>query len=176
MGRRGGVVEINVRGGAIIKTLLFSATLTRSLESLQEMAGAGLGRLPLTKFVLNENCAADASEKSIEKEKKNGEDNDDDDSSSSSSSSEDISGSNVEEEDEEDDDTTNQALIPNIPPGLRQEYIFMPSHVRDAYLVTAVRNLMVNGGRKGGDGVDRSDASGWNDTTTITGGQDDFFR
>ena len=32
------------------QTLLFSATLTRSLESLEEMAGAGLGRLPLKKL------------------------------------------------------------------------------------------------------------------------------
>ena len=26
----------------------------------------------------------------------------------------------------------------------------MPSHVRDAYLITAVKNLMANGGRTGG--------------------------
>lgn len=42
----------------------------------------------------------------------------------------------------------------------------MPSHVRDAYLITAVRYLMTNGGRKGeSSGNDRRDSSGWNDTT-----------
>ena len=130
------------------QTLLFSATLTRSLESLQEMAGAGLGRLPLKKFVLN--GVEDEDDRKSKKRKK-GSDDEGDDSDS------DVS-------DSEDEDLT-QASIPKIPPGLTQEYIFMPSHVRDAYLITAVRNLMANGGRKGGSGTERSDASGWNDAS-----------
>jgi len=139
------------------QTLLFSATLTRSLESLQEMAGAGLGRLPLKKFVLNEDC----DDHIIRKRKKDKNDVDENDDLDDNH---DESGSDVEDNNDNDDDVTPD-LIPKIPPGLSQEYIFMPSHVRDAYLITAVRHLMVNGGRKGGDGVDRSDASGWNDTT-----------
>ncbi|EED91976.1 RNA helicase, partial [Thalassiosira pseudonana CCMP1335] len=62
------------------RTLLFSATMTRSLKSLEDMAGAGVGRLPLMKVV--------------------------------------------------DENST-----PNLPAGLRQEYIFMPSRVREAYLL-----------------------------------------
>jgi ATP-dependent RNA helicase DDX49/DBP8 len=134
------------------QTLLFSATLTRSLESLQEMAGAGLGRLPLKKFVLN--GVEDSGDVKKSKKRKKGSD---DDSDGRSDSDDDAS-------DSEDEDLT-QASIPQIPPGLTQEYIFMPSHVRDAYLITAIRNLMANGGRKGGSGVDRSDASGWNDAS-----------
>ena len=38
----------------------------------------------------------------------------------------------------------------------------MPSHVRDAYLITATRYLMTNGGRQGGGENDRHDGSGWN--------------
>jgi ATP-dependent RNA helicase DDX49/DBP8 len=140
------------------QTLLFSATLTRSLESLQEMAGAGLGRLPLKKFVLNE-----YRHEKVKKRKKDQDENDGSSEEGSEDGGDDSDSSQVADSDVEDDVTSS--LIPNIPPGLRQEYIFMPSHVRDAYLITAVRNLMVNGGRKGGDGVDRSDASGWNDTT-----------
>ena len=129
------------------QTLLFSATLTRSLESLQEMAGAGLGSLPLKKFVMN-GPSNDNDSSSSKKRKK--ENSDDDDLGSDAS------------DDEDSEEELTQASIPNIPPGLKQEYIFMPSHVRDAYLVTAVRNLMANGGRKGGKGVEE-DGSGWND-------------
>jgi len=123
------------------QTLLFSATLTRSLESLEEMAGAGLGKLPLKKFVLD-------GDDSKRNKRKKGDDDDDD--------------SGDDDEASDDEDITSSS-IPKIPPGLKQEYIFMPSHVRDAYLITAVRHLMANGGRKGGKDVDRTDASGWND-------------
>ena len=37
---------------------------------------------------------------------------------------------------------------PTIPAGLKQEYVFMPSRVRDAYLLTTVRTLLKNGGRR----------------------------
>ena len=137
------------------QTLLFSATITRSLESLQEMAGAGLGRLPLKKFVLNAAGAEiDEDETKSKKRKKGSNDGSDGDSDNDEN----------DESDSDDEDLT-QASIPKIPPGLTQEYIFMPSHVRDAYLITAVRYLMANGGRKGGSGIDRSDASGWNDAS-----------
>jgi ATP-dependent RNA helicase DDX49/DBP8 len=122
------------------QTLLFSATLTRSLENLEEMAGAGLGRLPLKKFVINSDGQVGG--KKSKKRK------------------------TTDSEDSEGEDSEIES-IPNIPTGLRQEYIFMPSHVRDAYLITAVRHLMINGGRKGSGGDDennRRDGSGWNDT------------
>jgi ATP-dependent RNA helicase DDX49/DBP8 len=111
------------------------------------MAGAGLGSLPLKKFVMN-GPSNDNDSSSSKKRKK--ENSDDDDLGSDAS------------DDEDSEEELTQASIPNIPPGLKQEYIFMPSHVRDAYLVTAVRNLMANGGRKGGKGVEE-DGSGWND-------------
>jgi ATP-dependent RNA helicase DDX49/DBP8 len=131
------------------QTLLFSATLTRSLESLEEMAGAGLGRLPLKKFVLN--AGDDSDDDGTSKKRKN-------------DSNEDGSDDNADDDSDSDSDQDiEQSSIPKIPAGLRQEYIFMPSHVRDAYLITAVRHLMANGGRKGGKDVDRSDGSGWND-------------
>ncbi len=152
------------------QTLLFSATLTRSLESLEEMAGAGLGRLPLKKFVVQEGSDDTVSKK----RKKSGDDN------SSSSSSENGSDNGDSDSEKEDDDSetndvgssssSSSLSIPKIPVGLRQEYIFMPSHVRDAYLITAIRYLMTNGGRKGGGEDDRRDGSGWNDTVAAGGG------
>ncbi len=139
------------------QTLLFSATLTRSLESLEEMAGAGLGRLPLKKFIVNND--GDVMDEQKKKRKRRDSDDDHNDSDDSSSSVSD---------DEENSDDDMSSSIPKIPSGLRQEYIFMPSHVRDTYLITAVRHLMSNGGRsKTGDG-DRRDGSGWNDTTGNT--------
>uniref|UniRef100_A0A7S3Q0N5 RNA helicase n=1 Tax=Chaetoceros debilis TaxID=122233 RepID=A0A7S3Q0N5_9STRA len=129
------------------QTLLFSATLTRSLASLEEMAGAGLGRLPLKKFVLNESGAK-------KKRKLDGSDDESD------------SGDNSGDEVDLDD-------IPKIPSGLKQEYIFMPSHVRDAYLITAVRHLMFNGGRRGKEENIRKDMSGWNNTSAMAGFSDD---
>jgi ATP-dependent RNA helicase DDX49/DBP8 len=132
------------------QTLLFSATLTKSLESLEEMAGGQLGRLPLQKFVeQGDGVVACGDDKMTKKRKK---DNNDDG---------DVSGSDDSEEEEEE----LKLSTPKIPAGLRQEYIFMPSHVRDAYLITAVRHLMANGGRRGGGDDGRRDGSGWNDST-----------
>jgi ATP-dependent RNA helicase DDX49/DBP8 len=45
--------------------------------------------------------------------------------------------------------TTNTTTITtNIPNGLKQEYIFMPSQVRDAYLIGSIRTLLAYGGTK----------------------------
>ena len=159
-GFQGDVAEVLLHGTTTTKhsesrerrgncqTLLFSATLTRSLESLEEMAGAGLGRLPLKKFVIRN----DGEEISISGANKRAKSKEDDSDSHSDDDSAIIDENGIDE----------SSLIPTIPAGLRQEYIFMPSHVRDAYLITAVRHLMSNGGRKGGNDVDRSDSSGWN--------------
>jgi ATP-dependent RNA helicase DDX49/DBP8 len=133
------------------QTLLFSATLTRSLESLESMAGAGLGRLPLKTFII----------KSDDEDDSDGND----DENSVSSNDDDLGIDDDNESNKEITKINKSTSIPKIPPGLRQEYIFMPSHVRDAYLITAVRYLMMNGGRKGGDDTQRHDSSGWNDIT-----------
>jgi ATP-dependent RNA helicase DDX49/DBP8 len=113
------------------QTLLFSATMTRSLESVEEIAGAGKGRLPLKKFVIRD----DENNKTHKRQKFMGTEN-----------------NNIDEvaecgNDESDSNDTEQALTPRIPAGLKQEYIFMPSRVRDAYLLTTIRTLLSNGGR-----------------------------
>lgn len=109
------------------RTLLFSATMTRSLRSLEEMAGAGVGKLPLMKVVVRQDGTWDNGEvgNNTKKLKKAADDSSNEDDSS----------------DDEESST------PNLPAGLRQEYIFMPSRVREAYLLCAVRNLMTFGGR-----------------------------
>ncbi|VEU34227.1 unnamed protein product [Pseudo-nitzschia multistriata] len=126
------------------QTLLFSATMTRSLESVEEIAGAGKGRLPLKKFVIK----SDESNKN--KRQKLGAENEE-----TSEESDDEDGV-VECGNDESDSAENEverkkrieeALTPRIPAGLKQEYIFMPSRVRDAYLLTTIRNILSNGGR-----------------------------
>ena len=150
------------------QTLLFSATLTRSLASLEEMAGAGLGRLPLKKIIVRDDDEEDQDAKKRKKKSKSTSDEDGNDISS------DVDGPSGDESDgdEEEDEAPS---VPRIPAGLRQEYIFMPSHVRDAYLLTAVRALMANGGRHGGD-EDRRDASGWNDVKSSWKSDEDDER
>jgi ATP-dependent RNA helicase DDX49/DBP8 len=123
------------------RTLLFSATMTRSLKSLEEMAGAGVGKLPLTKVVVRPDGTWDNGEVRKKKAKKEDTENSDD------------SGDGSDDSDEEESST------PNLPAGLLQEYIFMPSRVREAYLLCAVRNLMTHGGRA------QNDNPGWSQTT-----------
>jgi len=106
------------------QTLLFSATMTRSLEGVEEIAGAGMGRLPLRKFVIQEGM--DAAAKPAAKKQKPEENG---------------------EMQPADEDGQEESTIPKLPAGLKQEYVFMPSRVRDAYLLTAIRALMANGGR-----------------------------
>ena len=130
------------------QTLLFSATMTKSLAQLEEMAGAGLGRLPLRKYVIRENASTDQNDHKNKKKKRSR-------SNSASSISSDDEGST--------DDEQPIDLTPTIPEGLKQEYIFMPSRVRDTYLAATIRTLMVHGGKKGNGDDDRKDSSGWND-------------
>jgi ATP-dependent RNA helicase DDX49/DBP8 len=117
------------------QTLLFSATLTKSLESVEEIAGAGRGRL-LRKFIIKEDN--ETAKKKVKKQNVAKEDPD---------------SADEEEEDDDGKDQTNgeealeEVSTPRIPAGLKQEYIFMPSRVRDAYLLTTIRTLMSNGGR-----------------------------
>ena len=131
------------------QTLLFSATMTKSLESLQDIAGSGLGRLPLEKFIIQDHAVennGDAAKltqnddddvDSVDEETNNKESNND-----SSSNREESKISNDEDEAEE-----GGKSIPKIPEGLSQQYIFMPSRVRDAYLLATIRTLMAYGGR-----------------------------
>ena len=52
-----------------------------------------------------------------------------------------------------------------IPAGLSQKYVFMPSHMRDVYLVTAIRCLITNAGLKIEQDEDSFKGSGW--TTAV---------
>ena len=165
------------------RTLLFSATMTRSLKSLEEMAGAGVGRLPLMKVVVREDGSWDSGEvgekKEEEKKKKmkvEKQEDDNEDGEGQKGSNDDGDSNNIDET-ESDGDDNDEGTTPNIPAGLRQEYIFMPSRVREAYLLCAIRNLMTNGGRgksKNQKELENSSTitnaysrggSGWNNTT-----------
>jgi len=130
------------------QTLLFSATMTRSLESVEEIAGAGRGRLPLKKFVVRsdeEQNEQPLKKQKIEQAEDDDDDDDDDDHSSNSSEANNSTCASESEQAEKDEEVV--ALTPRIPAGLKQQYIFMPSKVRDAYLLTTIRELMSNGGR-----------------------------
>ena len=151
------------KGRTVCQTLLFSATLTKSLESIEEIAGAGKGRLPLQKFIIKSDNP-DGENQCETKKQKVSEDSDDDDESSSEtsggkSSTEEGSDDRAEYKDDKDkmrkqcngeaasEEVQEVSLTPKIPKGLKQEYVFMPSRVRDAYLLTIIRTLMSNGGR-----------------------------
>jgi ATP-dependent RNA helicase DDX49/DBP8 len=140
----------------VCQTLMFSATMTRSLESVEEIAGAGHGRLPLKKFVIRGDDEPDRKSKKPKlkiKEEKDDNNDDDDDSENEAESGHQSGGESSSEEgdggeeQQSSGETTEDVLTPRIPAGLKQEYIFMPSRVRDAYLLTAIRTLMSNGGR-----------------------------
>lgn len=133
------------------RTLLFSATMTRSLKSLEEMAGAGVGKLPLMKVVVRPDGTWDNGEVGQTKKMKK-----------------ETESSNASEEEESSDE--EESSTPNLPAGLRQEYIFMPSRVREAYLLCAVRNLMTHGGRA------KKDVSGWSHTTAQDVDLSDIFE
>ena len=140
------------------QTLLFSATLTRSLESIEEMAGAGLGRLPLKKFVIRE----DGQENTKKKKKKKVQRSEEADTDKDAQNDE-----QWESESEEKDST------PSIPEGLKQEDLFMPARGRDAYWLTAIRTLMANGGRNSNEKVMGTRGSGWNSTKQTEGDEVD---
>jgi ATP-dependent RNA helicase DDX49/DBP8 len=148
------------------RTLLFSATMTRSLASLEGMAGGGAGRLPLEKVVVREDGSWDDGGGGTKKKKKEaktrGSDGDDDVDKEEGDS------------DDDDDDDDGGGSTPNIPAGLRQEYVFMPERVREAYLLCVVRTLMTNGGRGSKKGGGGDESSGWNDASAagMPGGGD----
>ena len=129
------------------QTLLFSATMTRSLESMEELAGAGRGRLPLQKFVIEQDSVKNQTiSRALEKGQDRGDEDDD-----RGDSDEDGSGKEDKQKSTEPDKKKKEepsSSTPTIPAGLKQEYVFMPSRVRDAYLLTTVRTLMKNGGRR----------------------------
>ena len=137
------------------RTLLFSATMTRSLKSLEDMAGAGVGRLPLMKVVVRPDGTWDNGEV-VSKEPKKKKEMLTQQKSEGGQDGDDQSGDASEDTDDEDENST-----PNLPAGLRQEYIFMPSRVREAYLLCAIRTLMTHGGR----GRKSQRETGWSNTT-----------
>jgi ATP-dependent RNA helicase DDX49/DBP8 len=116
------------------QTLLFSATMTKSLEAVEELAGAGKGRLPLHKVIVRPD--SDTKAAPTKRVKKNITEK------GTTASDEESQGNDNEEEEASSD------LTPRIPAGLKQEYVFMPSRVRDAYLVTVIRTFMANQGRR----------------------------
>lgn len=138
----------------VCRTLLFSATMTRSLSSLEEMAGAGVGRLPLKKVIVREDGSWDDGAKEQSKKRKKAAKEDGNESDKEDDCSEDSNG---------DSESEDEGSTPHIPAGLRQEYIFMPSRVREAYLLCAIRTLMTHGGRtKSKKNI--ANGSGWNNT------------
>jgi superfamily II DNA/RNA helicase len=151
------------------RMLLFSATMTRSLQSLEELAGAGVGRLPLMKVVVRSDGTWDHGE--VKQKQKDANDDDDDSSNSSDENDEEINNEEKNEtaaaDEDDDSDDEDQGSTPNIPAGLRQEYIFMPNRVREAYLLCAIRTLMTRGGRGKAkkDTSLNSRGSDWSNTT-----------
>jgi ATP-dependent RNA helicase DDX49/DBP8 len=130
------LLHCNREKGTKTQTLMFSATMTRSLESVEEIAGAGKGRLPLQKFVIKELEDDDTNERRPKKRKLE------------AGHAEFDQGAEAEDEDlYGEENVVQDSSTPRIPAGLKQEYIFMPSRVRDAYLLTAIRTLMSDGGR-----------------------------
>ena len=144
------------------RMLLFSATMTRSLKSLEEFAGAGIGRLPLKKVVVRSDGTWDNGEVQQQKQKDTVCDDSSDNNSNGKGKNITVAADQNDESDEED-----QGSTPNIPAGLRQEYIFMPDRVREAYLLCAIRTLMTRGGRGKAkkDASLNSRGSDWNNTT-----------
>lgn len=155
----------------ICRTLLFSATMTRSLASLEEMAGAGVGRLPLKKIVVRPDGTWDdgsgSNNQKKKKKKRKVEDTIDNDEDTKEEKS---SGDSGDDESDTDNssESSDEGSTPNIPAGLRQEYIFMPSRVREAYLLCAIRTLMTHGGRSSKKSKQHQQnvggGSGWNNT------------
>ena len=124
------------------QTLLFSATMTRSLETIEELAGGGRGRLPLRTFVIEQDCLKDRKKIKVQDYDRNSDTQENPNQSDQTTHDE----GNAQLKLKSDDGA--QPSTPIIPAGLKQEYVFMPSRVRDAYLVTTIRTLVQNGGRR----------------------------
>jgi superfamily II DNA/RNA helicase len=113
------------------QTLLFSATCTSSLETLQNLAlGDSQNRSPssssLRKFVISQDYqAAGAAEEE----------------------SPTVPASTTTPQHDSPTTKATPTAISVIPNGLKQEYVFMPDRVRDAYLLATVRTLLANGGQ-----------------------------
>lgn len=147
----------------VCRTLLFSATMTRSLSSLEEMAGAGAGRLPLKKVVVREDGSWDDGEVEKEQAKKRRRGKKTSSDVGEMCAIEDDGNDCDDKDDDSEDSSSELESTPNIPAGLRQEYIFMPSRVREAYLLCAIRTLMTHGGRRKFK-KNANNGSGWNNT------------
>ena len=122
------------------QTVLFSATMTASLEEVGRMAGGGGRRLPLVKIRVKGDDTV------VEGEESEDEDDDENDSDG-------------------DGEGEGSKRTTRIPAGLSQKYVFMPSHMRDVYLVTAIRCLITNAGLKIEQDEDSFKGSGW--TTAV---------
>eukprot|EP00594_Rhizosolenia_setigera_P007919 CAMPEP_0178970888 /NCGR_PEP_ID=MMETSP0789-20121207/19883_1 /TAXON_ID=3005 /ORGANISM="Rhizosolenia setigera, Strain CCMP 1694" /LENGTH=370 /DNA_ID=CAMNT_0020657625 /DNA_START=940 /DNA_END=2052 /DNA_ORIENTATION=+ len=118
--------------------------MTSSLDAMARMASGG------NQNNQNKNKSKNNKlHKIIVTEEEINDDDDDDDVSKSSTTDSD-------EKDTKDNTkdiikTMERLTTPKIPAGLTQEYIFMPSRVRDTYLIATIRNLMYKGGRSKAD-------------------------
>ena len=113
------------------QTILFSATMTASLDEVSNMASGGRSRLPLQQFTVT----ADGELKENDSSSSGGEDEENDNSDGDSDSDGDNS-NNINNSNNTNSTNTNTNTIGSarIPAGLSQQYIFMPSKMRDVYL------------------------------------------
>ena len=109
------------------QTILFSATMTASLDEVSNMASGGRSRLPLQQFTVT----ADGELKENDSSSSGGEDEENDNSDGDSDSDSDGDNSNNTNSTNTNTNTIGSARI---PAGLSQQYIFMPSKMRDVYL------------------------------------------
>jgi ATP-dependent RNA helicase DDX49/DBP8 len=116
------------------QTLLFSATMTQSLQQIQSLTSSSSSSatpsLPWKWIQINEDTQCQTHHDGNRTEVAQ------------------VLSTHPGDEDSNHHRETIQDAMPRIPSGLAQEYIFMPSRVREAYLVTAIRKLVRNGGRK----------------------------
>jgi hypothetical protein len=96
---------------------------------MEELAGAGRGRMSLQKFVIEQDTSKRQKKAILEANK-------DTDTTSGSDPQE---SSNEQDDQVRTNDKTpkseEQSSTPTIPAGLKQEYVFMPSRVRDAVFI-----------------------------------------
>ena len=142
--------------------LLYSATITDKLEVMVEALKGVCGVTRFEKILVGGGKEEKKKEKGEKKAAKD-DDGDGDDSGSSAVSD----GSSDASSDSAGDSDAEAETAPKIPSGLKQEYIYMPHAMRDVYLVTAIRNLVVNGGVRPEVGRDEYDKSGW-DLTKVS--------
>ena len=116
------IAKIVENCGELAQTVMLSATMTASLQKLNELVGP---KKTLKMYVAKDVLGRQANDNKGEPTTR-------------------LKG-------EKSDPPPESSKRPKIPAGLVQEYLFMPDKVRDAYLLATIRTLIVNGGRVDGD-------------------------